>query len=214
MIKAWKKDLGEERRQKIKLEKKLNDIPTSVKNSLVKNTPKQLNRTPRTDLLEVLEETLCTICASPIENYVPKYFLSERFRPTCEKCDENSENYDEENSLNLDTHANHPVTRRGFKHTPTFTSSNIADPNCSHANQCIIRQPFPPPLPTLTPLVNEYSLYHVKTMAGELDWGSTCWYCMRIDCDNYGCDSCVWIKHFGELHGYPDINPSDYNQHL
>ena len=53
--------------------------------------PDPVNGTPKTDLLEVLEETLCTICASPIENYVPKYFLTERFRPACEKCDDNSE---------------------------------------------------------------------------------------------------------------------------
>ena len=111
---------------------------------------------------------------------------------------------------------NNIVTRKGFNHHPASIASKASssDLNCLHNQQCIIRQPFPPPLPSLTPIVNEYSLYHVKIMAEELDWGSTCWYCMRIDCDNYFCKSCVWIKHFGELHGYPDINPSVYKEHL
>jgi hypothetical protein len=63
------------------------------------------------------------------------------------------------------------------------------------------------------PLVNLYSLYHLKTMAGELDWGSTCGYCMRIEYEKYGCESCVWIKCYGELHGYPDLDPYYYKKY-
>ena len=76
---------------------------------------------------------------------------------------------DEENSLIL---SDHPVTRTEFNYIPTFISSNASlnNSNCSYENQCVIFQPFPPPLPAMTPLVNKYSLYHMKTVAGELDW--------------------------------------------
>ena len=213
-IKGWKKDLGEERRQKVKLEEKLNDTHTLVeKRSVVEKNPEEVDHYPssKTDFSEVSDEIHCTICASPIMSYVPKYFLVKKFRPFCENCDENYGMSDEENSLIL---SDHPVTRTGFNYIPTFISSNASlnNSNCSHENQCFIRQPFPPPLPAMTPLVT--SLYYMKTVAGELDWGSTCWYCMRIHCHNYGCESCVWMKHFGDLHGYPDINPSEYKQHL
>ena len=64
------------------------------------------------------------------------------------------------------------------------------------------------------PLVNMSSMYHKKIMAGQLDWGSTCAYCMRIDYEKYGCDSCVWIKCFGDLHGFPDLDPYYYKKFL
>ena len=86
--------------------------------------------------------------------------------------------------------------------------------NILNDQQDIIRQPFPPPLPALTPLVNHSSEYHLKTMSGDLDWGSTCSYCMRIDYEKYGCESCVWMKCFGSLHGFPDEDPYDYRKYL
>ena len=192
---------------------KLNENPTVT----VENNVENYIFTKTEDMLNP-EVTLCSICVSPILNYVPKYFLSERYSPACEKCEISSKISDDESSLseeNMEALVIPPVTRRGFNHHPTFgASKNPVSYHCFHTRQCTICQPFPPPLPSLTPIVNEYSLYHSKVMAGELDWGSTCWYCMRIDCDNYGCDSCVSIKHFGELHGYPDVNPSDYTKHL
>ena len=54
---------------------------------------------------------------------------------------------------------------------------------CSHTKQYILRQPFPLPLPSITPLVNLNSQYHIKVLAGDLDWGSACAYnCMIIEC--------------------------------
>ena len=85
---------------------------------------------------------------------------------------------------------------------------------CMHETQCVARQPFSPPLPAMIPLVNQNSDYHVKIQSGSLDWGSTCSYCMRIDYERYGCNSCVWLKTFGELHGFPDIDPCDFNKYL
>ena len=153
----------------------------------------------------------------PILNYTQKYFQGEPFNPACEKCDDESSISDNDcisdfpsayqafldsESDHLD--ARHPFTRKGFNRSHAVinpSNSSSASSDCSHPQQCIVRQPFTPPLPTLTPLVNEYSFYHLKTMAGELDWGRTCGYCMRIEYEKYGCESCVWINCFGELHG-------------
>ena len=107
-----------------------------------------------------------------------------------------------------------PLTRTGFNYRPSSAAQAFSAPrNCSHTRQCIVRQPFPPPLPALTPLVNMSSLYHTRIISGDLDWGSTCSYCYRIDYEKYGCESCVWIKCFGELHGFPDINPYHYRKY-
>ena len=113
-----------------------------------------------------------------------------------------------------------PITSKGFcpryppsPPSPSKASSDAPAP-CKHTPQCTARQPLPPPVPSMIPLVNYHSLYHQKMHAGELDWGSTCSYCMRIDYERYGCDSCVWIKCFGELHGYPDVNPYDFKKYL
>ena len=153
------------------------------------------------------------------------YFLGEKFNPACKKCDDDPGEFDVDvSSKEIDDIAlnqkstesvEQPFTPRGFNSHPTlaaqaFLSSN----NCAHTKQYIICQPFPPPIPALTPLVNMYSLYHMKTLAGELDWGSTCAYCMRIDYEKYGCESCVWIKCFGDLHGYPDVDPYDFKKYL
>ena len=216
-IKYWKNELGEETRLKIKLEDQL--LKTSRNYEPI--SPVVLLPSSTEDPVEQnLEETFCSICATSIVNYVPRYCLGEPFNPACEKChdDDVSETDTADLALHHDMEIDdpkHPFTPKGFNHRPTttFAKSSSSSSDCFHESPCIVRQPFPPPLPALTPLINEYSMYHVKMLSGELDWGSTCWYCMRIEYEKYGCESCVWIKCFGELHGYPDVHPSDYKKY-
>lgn len=110
---------------------------------------------------------------------------------------------------------NYPLTRKGFsfrlyrtEKLPSLSKKNM------HSGFGILREPYPPPLPTLTPLVNKSSDYHNKVLDGTLDWGLTCENCYGIDCKNYGCPKCVWMKWYGELHGYPDLDPSIYEEYL
>ena len=219
-IKYWRNQLGEETKLKIKLEEKLMksvQIPLKLSADILDSQELKPVSLPQS-CTSTSDETLCSICASPIPNFVPKYFHGEQFNPACDKCDDTYWMSEDSSSdeISLKQAVPIPFTRKGFDTRPTATTlkTSSSSSNCSHSQQCIIRQPFPPPLPTLTPLENEYSLYHKKIMAGELDWGSTCWYCMRIEYEKYGCDSCVWIKCFGELHGYPDVAPHDYRKHL
>ena len=60
------------------------------------------------------------------------------------------------------------------------------------------------------------SLYH-EHMASEKGVPSrynTHEYCMRIEYENYGCENCIWYKWWGEKHGFPDINPWSFREHL
>ena len=87
---------------------------------------------------------------------------------------------------------------------------------CSHSPQCTSRQPRPPPPDKCTVLVHHGSKYH-EHMDSQIgvphQLGVTHEYCMRIEYENYGCEDCKWFKRWGELHGYPDINPWNFKEH-
>ena len=87
---------------------------------------------------------------------------------------------------------------------------------CSHSTHCVARQPLPPPPEKCSILCHTGSKYH-EHMASETGVPSrygTHEYCMRIEYENYGCEDCIWFKKWGFLHGYPDISPRSYREHL
>ena len=96
------------------------------------------------------------------------------------------------------------------------TVSIESDGTCHHTPQCVIRQPKPPPSDKCAILVHDGSRYHEHMISerGVPSRYSTCEYCMRIEWKNYGCEDCIWFKWWGELHGYPDINPWSFKEHL
>ena len=103
---------------------------------------------------------------------------------------------------------------------PSSTSGSTAtaarERICLHSPQCTTRTPRPPPPDKCTILVHNESKYHehVGSHAGvPHQLGQTHEYCMRIEYVNYGCEDCKWYKKWGELHGYPDINPWDFKEH-
>ena len=103
--------------------------------------------------------------------------------------------------------------------TPPIATSCSAAANegfCLHSPQCTTRQPRPPPPDKCTILVHHGSKYH-EHMDNQIgvphQLGVTHEYCMRIDYENYGCEECKWFKKWGELHGYPDINPWSFKEH-
>ena len=179
-VKAWKKDLGEANKEKIKLQNKFNK---KVANFATMTT------TPPVSAPSSFEpEVVCSICADPIIGYKPKYFLGEAFNPACSKCDDSFEG------------DNTGPDPEGCKHTPV----------------CVIRQPLPPPSPALKYLVNEQSKYHEHMMSlqGVPGRYGGCDRCMEAYSKNYGCNDCVWLKWHGDLHGYPDLHPSDFRKYL
>ena len=88
-VKVWKKELGQANSRIIKLEKKIkmSKVP-SIKTSVSKASH------PTEPTSEVIVEQikddmeLCSICATRILNYTPKYFMGNMFNPACENCSE------------------------------------------------------------------------------------------------------------------------------
>ena len=161
-LKLWKKELGEERKEKIKLEKKLDKLVSE----------KEI------DKAEKKKEK-----ARPI-------VYSERMPDTaCENCDDASKN----------------------------EKSDPEHLECIHEQQCVMRQPFPPPSPSSPFLEHDVSKYHIHMMTKTPDELTGCIGCFSVDNENYGCDKCTWLKWWykwhGDRHGLPDIHPSVYRNY-
>ena len=99
-LKVGDNELGEETKEKIKLEEELFEAKKVLnKSSSVLASPPAVDKNSadidksaesKNSATENLDETVCTICATPIVDYVQKYFLGEAFKPACDKCDDKS----------------------------------------------------------------------------------------------------------------------------
>jgi len=176
-VKSWRKELGDERKEKIMLEKMINEknVKTDCGSALKKRNILVSDSLP-TPPTSSCSETLCSICAVPIADFKPKYFLGEMFNPACGNCDDSFEG---DNS--------------GPDHT-----------GCNHEQQCVIRQPHPPPSPSMPFLVDKVSKYHEHMMSSAGPPGGM--YERN--------ETLLWVRMFGELYGLPDINPNTFGKYL
>ena len=105
-MKSWRKDLGDEVKKNVKLEKTLKKYLEAGKDETlpVLNGSSAVSITPSINPLTASNpdnsssssSILCSICAIPIVNYVPKYFLGEKFNPACDKCDVDADEFNED----------------------------------------------------------------------------------------------------------------------
>ena len=112
-IKQWRKELGDERKQKIKLETALSGLEAKINESkelknaaVVEENP--VSAVTETSLSnETVEESVeCSICAEVINDFVPTYFSGVEINPACDECKgpaEETENILEENYNNATT---------------------------------------------------------------------------------------------------------------
>ena len=88
---------------------------------------------------------------------------------------------------------------------------------CKHTPQCIVREPRPPPSPSITFLYNERSKYHEHMMLWSKKEFAGHPRCFSVENENYGCDDCTWLKWWykwhGETHGFPDIPEWRYKKY-
>jgi excinuclease UvrABC ATPase subunit len=91
-IKYWRKELGDETKLKIKLEEKLMEsAETPLNLSADMFGLQELKPVPLSESSTLTsDQTLCSICASPIPNFVPKLFHIEPFNHACENCDDSA----------------------------------------------------------------------------------------------------------------------------
>jgi len=113
-IKAWRRELGEERKNRIKLENKMEKIKQKKREASenMNENENASNTVPAlcSSTLSVParaspeDETLCTICAEIIHNYVPKMFHGIEINAACDVCQDSSISSDDadENSEEID----------------------------------------------------------------------------------------------------------------
>ena len=107
-IKHWRKELGRERRLKLKLEKELENKEIKAR---LETTEPNLLPAVRTSLCSEIDkekpvavieipddessDESCSICSRPIFNYVPKYFQDLLINPACSDCDDSIDDSDD-----------------------------------------------------------------------------------------------------------------------
>ena len=96
-IKFWKKELGEETKHRIKLEKKMKEreplkaIMEKATGCFDEDLNKNLinsksSETSSSSTSTTINTTECTICAEPIPNYKPTLFFGTKMNPACDLC--------------------------------------------------------------------------------------------------------------------------------
>ena len=89
-VKSLKKELGNEVKEKIRLEKELEEILIANENKVNKRSKKKKKKSfeepVETELALTNSEIFCSICAQPIPNFQPEYFCGERYNPVCKTC--------------------------------------------------------------------------------------------------------------------------------
>ena len=99
-VKSWRKDLGEERKSNIKLEKKLLELTNKVQKEselTFSNICTSSTSTFQANSFEPSEAELsCTICAEPISDYIPKFFMGTEMNPACNRCQDSSSESDQD----------------------------------------------------------------------------------------------------------------------
>ena len=87
-IKSWRKELGEVRKDNIKLEEKLEQQKNDNENKkITKKDSKEVKSQNITPVLNPHEtETFCSLCAIVIPDYIPEYFCGDRYNPACQPC--------------------------------------------------------------------------------------------------------------------------------
>ena len=107
---------------------------------------------------------------------------------------------------------------RKFLLIPSITPCLNRRDHCTHSSQCILREPLPPPFPSITFLYNENTQYHMHMMQWSKKEFAGCAKCFSIENENYGCKDCRWLKFWygrhGETHGFPDISTWTYKKYL
>ena len=95
-VKCWRRELGEERKNNIKLSKKLKDMENFIesKPTTTKKKPTKKNIDSKSDNCKNIEKTFCSICSAEIRCYIPEYFVGEKFNPACERCKANDSSWD------------------------------------------------------------------------------------------------------------------------
>ena len=120
-IKHWRKELGEERKQKMKLEKALSELeakslesnqhPSFTSTGMLTASSTTSSDTSISSSLPISEGIDCTVCAEPILNYKAEYFNAVEMNPACDNCKIPSDATQPQPELSNDTAAADAIER-------------------------------------------------------------------------------------------------------
>ena len=160
-VKAWRKELGEANREKIKLKEKLEKKNDEKRDNI--NCPILVSEPPLSQPSQ--SEVSCSICSEEILDYKPKYFLGELFNPACDKCDDSFEG------------DNSGPDPEGCHHSPVCVSRQPFPPPS-------------PSITFLENEKSKYHEHMMSKYGAPSRYGGHD-RCMNGSSNNYGCDSCV-----------------------
>ena len=87
---------------KLKLKEMLEDREMDNKEMINKKTKKKLQKKAIiAPPLRAYDEIFCSICASPLPNYIPDYFCGQQLNPACHCCKEKNSSDDPFQALHV-----------------------------------------------------------------------------------------------------------------
>ena len=98
-VKAIKKDLGNERREKVKLEMKLTNLFDEKEIDQAHQKKKKKKTVKNSTEAELSQHTInnsrtfCSLCSDPVNDYQPEYFCGEKYNPACQTCKSNDSSW-------------------------------------------------------------------------------------------------------------------------
>jgi len=81
-VKSWRKNLGDEKRHRVKLERQLEEGNLEKNKIIEEKANKSFLKLHPVNLEAILHKnsTICSICSASIEKYQPKYYMGELIR--------------------------------------------------------------------------------------------------------------------------------------
>ena len=87
--------MGEETKKNINLRGKLEDLESfkESKPDASKKKATKKNANTKSKSVRKIEKNLCSICAIEISDYIPEYFMGEKYNPACLSCKANDSSW-------------------------------------------------------------------------------------------------------------------------
>ena len=130
-VKSWRNELGEEIKKNIKLREKLKDLDIfeESKPDASKKKPTKKKADIKSKSVKKIEENICSICGIDIVDYIPEYFMGEKYNPACLRCKASDSSWNPDDPFSSFPSPSQPLSLVSHwlllhHHTPTHNASS------------------------------------------------------------------------------------------